>query len=38
MISENKKDIIQSLVNSYASGSYYDDIIRGKGQSLVILL
>jgi hypothetical protein len=41
VIPEDKKHIIQSLVDSYADGSHstqYDDIIRGKGQSLVILI
>ena len=41
MIPEDKKDIVQSLVDSYADGSHstqYDDIIQGKGRSLVVLL
>ena len=41
MIPDERKEIIQSLVERHTSGSNsipFHDIIRGKGQSLVILL
>jgi hypothetical protein len=41
VLSVDKKEIVQSLVERHATDSnrrFFDDIIRGKGQSLVILL